>query len=149
MSTTQPSSYASARPGPGFRHKTVAGLLAFVLGWAGAHWWYVGRRRAWLPPAFTAAVLIAAWLRPAPLPAQLLYYLVLVPVVAGFVEALIFCLMSDERFDARYNAGHGRRSANGWAPVLLAMAVLLIGMSIIMGHVVMASLEMVNGTLGL
>ncbi|GAA5234609.1 TM2 domain-containing protein [Verticiella sediminum] len=133
----------------GFRHKTLAGLLAFCLGWAGAHGWYLGRRYAWLPLLATATILTTVWLRAAPWHDQLLYYLVLVPLVAGFVEALVLCLMSDERFDARYNASQQRRSRSGWGAVILAMAILLIGMSIIMAHVVVASLAMVDGSLGL
>ena len=30
------------------RNKVVLGLLACFLGWLGAHWWYLGRRYAWL-----------------------------------------------------------------------------------------------------
>lgn len=139
--TTTPSS----RP---FRHKTVAGVLSFLLGWAGVHWWYLGRPRAWLPLAFTLLIVIVAALRPTPFYSQLWYYLILIPLVAGFVEALVLTLMSDARFDAKYNPGQTRQSKNRWGAVLIAMAALFIGMAILMGHVVVASLEMVAGTLG-
>src|SRR5690606_36311003 len=132
---------------PPFRHKTVAALLSFLLGWAGAHWWYLGRPRAWLPLAFTVLILGVALLRPAPIFSQLWYYLILIPLVAGFVEALVLSLISDARFDARYNPGHTRQSRNGWGAVLIAIATLFIGMSIVMGHVVVASLEMAADTL--
>lgn len=136
---------ASSKP---FRHKTVAGLLSFLLGWAGVHWWYLGRARPWLPLAFSLFImLVAAW-RPIPMLSQLWYYLILIPLVAGFVEALVLTLMSDKRFDARYNAGHDRQSSNGWGAVLIAAATLFIGIAILMGHIVLASLEMAAGTLG-
>nr|MBF0683160.1 TM2 domain-containing protein [Pseudomonas sp.] len=130
-----------------FRHKTVAALLAFLLGWAGAHWWYLGRPRPWIPLAFTALIVGVAALRPAPFFSQLWYYLILIPLTAGFVEALVLSLRSDAKFDARYNPGHTEKSRNGWGAVLIAIATLFIGMSIIMGHVVVASLEMAADTL--
>lgn len=132
-----------------FKHKGLAGLLAFLLGWAGAHWWYLGRRFAWLPLLATVVILLVAGLRPTPFYSQISYYLVLVPIMAGVIEALVLCLMSDERFDARYNTGHTRRSNSGWGPVLLAMIFLLVGTGFLMGHVVMFSLEMASGTLTL
>ncbi len=134
---------------PFFRQKTAAAALALLLGWAGAHHAYLGRRLAWLPLAFTALVVgIALW-RDAPVFSQLPYYLVLLPLGAGFVEALVLCLMSDERFDARYNAGQTRRSANRWGAIILGMVSLNLGMGIVVLHVVMASLAMVDGTLGM
>ena len=131
-----------------FRHKTIAAILAFFLGWAGAHWWYLGRRWPWLPLAFSVVILSVAFWRETPLNSQLgTYYLFLVPLVAGFIEALVLCLMDDKRFDQRYNPDQDRQSHNGWAPVLLAIAFLLIGMTILMSHVVVLSLAMAEGTL--
>lgn len=135
-------------PSRPFRHKTIAALLAFLLGWAGAHWWYLGRPRAWAPLAFTMVIVGVAALRPVPFFSQLWYYLILIPLAAGFVEALVLSLMADTRFDARYNPGHAEQSRNGWGAVLIAIATLFIGMTVIMGHVVVASLEMAANTLG-
>ncbi len=147
--STPPNHTATATPAVHFRHKTVAGLLAFFLGWAGAHWWYVGRRLPWLPLLATVVIVLVAALRDTPLTSQLGYYLILVPLVAGFVEALVFCLMDDRRFDARYNPGQSRQSANGWGAVLLSIFFLLAGTGILMSHVVALSLAMVDGTLRL
>ncbi len=143
----QASAVKVTAPEP-FRHKTVAALLAFFLGWAGAHWWYLGRPRAWLPLIFTLLIVTVALLRPSPFYSQLWYYLVLIPLVAGFVEALVLSLMPDAKFDARYNPGQVRQSQNGWGAVLIAIGSLFFGMTILMGHVVVASLEMAANTLG-
>jgi len=122
-----------ARP---FRHKALAGLLAFLLGWAGAHWWYLGRRHAWVPLLFSLLTLGTAlraetwYFHPA-------FFLFLVPAVAGFIEALVLCLTPDAKFDAKYNAGHARRSHTGWAPVLVAIATLAIGTAILMLGIVL------------
>ncbi|KDC04556.1 NINE protein, partial [Bordetella bronchiseptica] len=45
---------AARRP----RSKIALGLLACALGWIGAHWWYLGRRRAWM--VTLAAILCLA-----------------------------------------------------------------------------------------
>jgi len=97
----------------------------------------------------TLTILLVASLRTTPFYSQITYYLVLVPIMAGVIESWVLCLMSDERFDARYNSGHSRRSKTGWGPVLLAMFFLLAGTGFLMGHVVMLSLEMAAGTLTL
>lgn len=139
----------AAAPAPPFRHKTVAGLLALLLGWAGAHHAYLGRRHAWVPLTATVLIVgIALWREP-PLFSQLPYYLVLLPLAAGFIEAVVLCLTPDARFDARYNAGQDRRSANRWGAIILGMISLNVGMFVILLHVVKASLAMVDGTLGL
>lgn len=39
----------------------------------------------------------------------------------------MLCLMSDARFDARYNPGLVRETPSGWGPVLVAAFTLLIG----------------------
>jgi len=140
---------ATSAPAPRFRKKTVAATLALLLGWAGAHHAYLGRRLAWVPLVFTALIVgIALWRDP-PLFSQLPYYLVLIPLAAGFIESVVLCLTADARFDARYNVGQERRSANRWGAIVLGMVALNLGMFVILLHVVMASLAMVDGTLGL
>ncbi|HET9976735.1 MAG TPA: NINE protein [Burkholderiaceae bacterium] len=45
------------------RSRAVAMLLALLLGWCGAHWWYLGRpRRAWLYLLAMPLLLVSAWL---------------------------------------------------------------------------------------
>lgn len=108
------------------RNKVVAGLLAFYGGWFGAHWFYLGRRHAWAVPVLVLAMLALAsqapvwWDTPA-------LFVVFVPMIAGFVEAIVLCLMSDARFDARYNPGFVRAQPTGWGPVIVASTSLLIG----------------------
>lgn len=136
-------------PLPPFRHKTVAALMAFFFGWAGAHWWYLGRRLPWLPLVFSIVILTISLYQTAPLANQWSYYLFLIPLSAGFVEAVVLCLRSDAKFDASYNRDHAKKTATGWAPVILAMLFLFFGMAAFMGHVVMFSLALNDGHLGL
>ncbi len=129
MSTHTPTSSDSpvqATRQKKFISKVKVGLLAALLGFLGAQWWYLGRARAWMVTA-TGLILIVAsasapvwWENPA-------FFLLFIPIVAGFIEAIVLCLMSDVRFDARYNPGLVRPAPSGWGPVLVAGFTLLIG----------------------
>ena len=97
-----------------FKNKTLATLLAAVGGTFGAHRFYLDGARRPLP-----------WL-------YLAFCWTLIPTFAGFIEALRFALMPDERWDARWNANSGRTSASGWPPIALAVLTLLGGMTLLM-----------------
>lgn len=114
-----------------FRHKALAALLAFLLGGLGAHRIYLGQRLWWLPLAVTVAMIplllgVRNWYQS---PA---FFVLMVPVIAGFIEALVLALMPDERFDARFNPGSERRNRSGWDAVLVAIATLLVGATVLM-----------------
>ena len=119
-----------------FRHKTTVGLLAALFGCVGAHWWYLRRRHAWLVSALGLALMGASafadiWYEnPA-------FFVLLIPIVEGFIEAIVLCLMSDARFDALYNVGLVRVRASGWGAVLIAIFTLLIGTVVLMFGIAM------------
>lgn len=118
-------------PTPRFRRKTVAALLALFFGWMGAHWWYMGRKHAWMLTAWAAACVAGAmtadvwWDNPAA-------FLLLAPAMDGYIRAAVYGLTSDEVFDARYNPGQAPKTRTGWTPVLIAIADLLIGTSVML-----------------
>lgn len=120
-----------AGPAPRHRSKVIVALLAAVLGVFSAHWWYLGRRHAWL--ATLAACGLAAWAAAAPVwwdtPA---FFLLAVPMTAGFIESLVFALKPDAWFDARYNPGSGQRTRTSWGPVLVAIFSTLAGSASLM-----------------
>ena len=109
-----------------FRHKTTVGLLAALFGCVGAHWWYLGRRHAWMVSVLGVALMIASafadiWYEnPA-------FFLLFIPILDGFIEAVVLCLMSDAKFDGFYNVGLVRQRPSGWGAVLIAGFTLLIG----------------------
>ncbi|HUH88016.1 MAG TPA: NINE protein [Pusillimonas sp.] len=126
------TSRSGARIGPSptsHRSKVIVALLSALLGVFGAHWWYLGRRWAWLVTLTSCVLIVLAQLYPVwwdnpP------FLLLIIPVTAGFIEALVFSLKPDAWFDARYNAGSGRTTRTGWAPVLIAIFTTLLGSSV-------------------
>ena len=131
-----------------FRHKALAALLAFLFGSLGIERLYLGMRGWWLPLAVTglmAPLLVGVrnWYQT---PA---FFVVMVPVVAGFIHALVLALMPDEKFDARFNAGSARRNASGWNAVLVAIVTLLIGATVLMTAIVLLFQTYFEHTLGL
>ncbi|CAN1571305.1 hypothetical protein MCEGE14_03253 [Burkholderiaceae bacterium] len=111
---------------PKFRYKATVGLLAALLGIFGAHWWYLRRPYAWLVTAYSVVLLVISafaevwWENPA-------FFLLYIPILNGFIEAIVWCLMSDARFDARFNPGLKRERPSGWGAILVASFTLLIG----------------------
>jgi TM2 domain-containing membrane protein YozV len=140
------SQTASSHAAPRLRNKTLAGLLAFLLGWAGAHGFYLGRRYSWLPLLMSLAVLGYATTLPGPVYSHGIYYLWLIPLVAGFIEAVVLCLRSDAKFDARYNPGLSPGNQSGWGAIVVAAFSLFIGTAILMAHVLWLFMGIVEGT---
>jgi TM2 domain-containing membrane protein YozV len=113
------------------RSKVLAAWLAFLLGVVGAHWWYMGRRGAWLLTAFALVMLgltrlYPVWWDSPP------FLILIVPITAGFIEALVFALMADEKFDAKYNPGSGIATRTGWNAVIAAIVTTFVGGSVLM-----------------
>lgn len=109
-----------------FRSRLVAGLLALFVGFSGAHRAYLGSR--WWPiypliamPAIGLALRAEPWFQHPG------FFVASLVVVVAMLEAIVFSLAPDERWDARYNAGVARRSQGGWSNVFVAIAALLIG----------------------
>jgi len=124
MSSAPSAASASSPSRP--RSKVALGLLACLFGWLGAHWWYLGRRHAWLVTLAAVACLAAATQFPVwyDNPA---FFLVFIPMIDGFIEGVVFSLMPDEKFDRLYNPGRGRVTHTGWGPVLVAILGTLVG----------------------
>jgi hypothetical protein len=117
-----------------FRHKALAALLAAAAGALGLNRVYLGQRLWWLPLGITLGALplligVRNWYQT---PA---FFVAMVPVVAGFLQALVLALMPDEKFDARFNSGSGRRNHSGWDAVLVAIASLATGAIVLMSTI--------------
>jgi hypothetical protein len=121
------------------RSKTVAGALALVAGWAGAHRLYLGSRFWWLYPLFALPAMGLAlavggehWYRHPGF-----FLAALVQLIAMF-EAIGICLSPDPKWDARHNAGAEESSASGWPAVLIAIASLFLGALLLMSVLAIA-----------
>jgi hypothetical protein len=105
--------------------------LAVLLGAVGAERIYLGQKTWWLPLSATALTLpllagISNWYES---PA---FFVLMVPVLAGFLHALVLALKSDERFDVLFNAGAERRNSSGWGIVLLIIGTMMSGATLLM-----------------
>jgi TM2 domain-containing membrane protein YozV len=111
------------------KNKTLAALLALLFGGLGLQRLYLrGPRDPWL------------WAHLASLPAVLLlssalpqadgFYRLLPLIVSGlvgFLEALVLGLMSDEKWDARFNPESGRRSDTHWPLAVVLVISMMLG----------------------
>jgi hypothetical protein len=132
---------------PAFRHKALAAALAGLTGALGLDRIYLRQGHWWLPLGITA--LTTPWLigvrnwyqTPA-------FFVLMIPVLAGFVRALVLALMKDETFDARFNAGVQRRNRSGWDAVIVAILTVFIGATVLMTTIALLSQTLVGHAAG-
>jgi TM2 domain-containing membrane protein YozV len=132
---------------PPFRHKALSALLAFLFGGLGLDRLYLGQRFWWLPLAVTAGMTplligVRNWYQT---PA---FFILMVPIIAGFIHALVLALMPDEKFDARFNNGAARRNGSGWDAVLVAIFTLLVGTTVLITTITLLFQTYFEHTLG-
>ena len=111
------------------KNKTLAALLAFLFGGLGLQRLYLrGVRDPWLW-AHLASLPAAALVALAAPGADGFYKLlpIMVSGLAGFLEALVLGLMSDEKWDARFNARSGRQSDTHWPVAVVLVASMMVG----------------------
>ena len=119
------------------KNKTFATALAFLLGGLGVHRFYLKGSLDRIGLLHVCSLPVAGLvygLGRAPNPFYVLLPLIL-SWLAGFVEALIFGLMPDEKWDARYNAGSGRRSQSHWFVILLVVLTMLVGTTVLIATI--------------
>ena len=118
---------SSARPR--HKNKTFAALLALLLGGTGAHRFYLrGMRDKWALLHLVSVPATALVMTQAP-GADIFFQLLPLSVsyLAGFLEALVIGLMSDEKFDERFNAASGGRSNARWPLAIILVVTMLVG----------------------
>ena len=123
------------------RSKTLATWLALVGGSLGLHRFYLHGTKdvwAWLHPIPTLVGLYGVQRvqqlgQDDPL-SWLLIPLLGLMVAQAALFAIIYGLTSDERWATHFNAGHAVRPTR-WAPVMGAIAALLIGATVLMATI--------------
>ena len=118
------------------KNKTVATLLALLLGGFGAHRFYLKGGADRLGLLHLCALPITGILYGAvkPHPFYILLPL-LVSAIAGCIEALVIGLTPDEKWDAKYNAGSGRQSRSNWTLPLLLVLTMMVGAILLIGTI--------------
>lgn len=89
------------------KNKTLAALLASLLGGVGAHRFYLhGKKDLW------------AWV-----------HVILFPlsIFAGFIGALVIGLTPDEKWDAEKNPASGKQSDSGWPVIFIVVLTFGFG----------------------
>ncbi len=116
-------------PLPAHKNKTLATLLAFLLGGLGLHRLYLRGAKdtvLWLHLASLPVAALVTLAAPGADPFFKLLPLIL-SVLASLLQALVLGLTSDEKWDAAYNAASGRLSASNWPLAVLLVATLMLG----------------------
>lgn len=118
------------------KNKTVATLLALLLGGFGIHRFYLkpGADRIGLLHLCCLPVMGILYGAVKPHP----FYIVLpllVSYIAGFVEALVIGLTPDEKWDAQYNTRSGQQTRSNWVLVLLLVVTMLVATTVLIGTI--------------
>jgi TM2 domain-containing membrane protein YozV len=111
------------------KNKTAATLLALLLGGVGAHRFYLRGGVDKLGLLHLCSLPLAGLVIGTAPGADIFYKVlpILLSYIVGFIEALVIGLLSDEKFDARYNAGSGRQSDSHWPLALILVATMMVG----------------------
>lgn len=132
------------------KNKTIATLLAVILGGPGAHRFYLYGARdffAWnYVMAFTLFVIAQLLVRTAhPLGISILAYLPLA-ILFGWIEAFVIGLTTDQQWDARHNRGLSFQSQSGWQiKGLLALALVAAISTLLTSIVLLVRLVLASG----
>lgn len=111
------------------KNKTLATLLAAILGGIGVHRFYLFGKKDFWGWAHTTTLPLAALLvtlRPNQ-PMLFTAAPLVVSVLSAFLEALVLGLTPDDKWDAQHNASSGQQSSSGWPLALILVLTLGAG----------------------
>jgi hypothetical protein len=122
-----------------YKSKTLATWLALLGGSLGLHRWYLRGRAdflTFLHALPTTVGLYGVWrMLEKGQDDQLAWLLIpaLGLILAGTqLLAIVYGLMPDERWNARYNTSSGREHQTGWAVIVGVVLALMVGAGILM-----------------
>lgn len=118
------------------KNKTIATLLALLLGGLGAHRFYLksGADRLGLLHLCSLPLTGILWGAVKPHPFYVLLPL-LVSYIVGFIEGLVIGLTPDEAWDAQHNKGSGKSSRSNWVLALVLVLILGVGAILLIGTI--------------
>lgn len=129
------------------KNKTLAALLAFLLGPAGIHRFYLrGAGDLWGWLHFASLPASAALMTAQPEWPLLATALPLVlSMLAASIETFVIGLMPDEKWDALWNADSGRQNDSRWPVAVLMVANLFYGATLLLAVLARAFDLMLTG----
>ena len=118
-------------------NKTLATTLALLLGGVGAHRFYLRPGPDKLGLLHLTSLPLCGIIYGVVPEADAFFKVLplLVSYIIGFIEGFVIGLMPDEKFDAKYNAGSGKRTESRWF-----LAVVLVTMMLTAGVLAIATL---------
>jgi hypothetical protein len=118
------------------KNKTIATLLALLLGGFGVHRFYLKGATDRLGLLHLCALPVTGilWGTVQPHPFYVLLPMLLSYIV-GFVEGLVLGLTPDEAWDAQYNKGSGKSSRSNWVLALVLVLILGVGAILLIGTI--------------
>lgn len=118
------------------KNKTIATLLALLLGGLGAHRFYLKGPvdRLGLLHLCSLPLTGILWGAVQPHPFYVMLPL-LVSYITGFVEGLVIGLTPDEAWDVRHNKGSGKSSRSNWVLALTLVLILGVGAITLIGTI--------------
>lgn len=111
------------------KNKTFATFLALLAGGIGAHRFYLRGSLDKIGLMHVASIPLAGLVIGLAPGANEFYKLlpVVLSFLVGYLETLVLGVTPDEKFDAAFNAGSGRKSDTSWVIALLLVGTMLVG----------------------
>lgn len=111
------------------KYKTFATFLALLAGGIGAHRFYLRGSLDKIGLMHVASIPLAGLVIGLAPGANEFYKLlpVVLSFLVGYLETLVLGVTPDEKFDAAFNAGSGRKSDTSWVIALLLVGTMLVG----------------------
>lgn len=116
------------------KSKTLTAFLAFILGYAGLHRFYLrglSDRWGWLHAVslpFSALLLVSN----PELPLLVNTVPLVISMLTASIETFVIGLMPDEKWDARYNPASERTSDSRWPVALIMVLNMFYGATLLM-----------------
>jgi TM2 domain-containing membrane protein YozV len=127
---------------PDYKSKTLAAWLALIGGGLGLHRFYLHGARdawAWLWPVPTLVgfygVLRAWTLGQDDQLSWALIPLLGFALAGAMLAGIVYGLMPDDQWNARFNAGQPRQHQAGWSTVFAVIVSLLVGATVLMATI--------------
>lgn len=122
---------------PSHKNKTLAATLALFAGALGGHRFYLRGPVDRLGLLHLTAIPLCGLVTGLAPEAHGFYKLLplIVSAIAGFIEALVLGLKSDEQWDRSYNPGSSRSSDSRWPLAIVLVLAMVLGSTLLIATI--------------